>query len=76
MVRGGTLMIQNKTDHEIQLLGFQALKKELGIVGFIRFMQQFDSGNGDYVNDRQKWQQHYDVDTLVEAIKTNTAKLH
>ena len=67
-------LVQNKTDHEIQLLGFEALKKELGIVGFIRFMQQFDPGSGDYVNDRQKWQQHYDVDTLVEAIKTNTTK--
>ena len=67
-------IIQNKTDHEIQLLGFEALKKELGIVGFIRFMQQFDLGRGDYVNDRQKRQQHYDVDTLVEAIKTSTTK--
>jgi hypothetical protein len=67
-------MIQNETDHQIQLKGFEALKKELGIVGFIRFMQQFDSGSGDYVNDRQKWQQHYDVDTLMEAIKTSTTK--
>jgi hypothetical protein len=76
MVRRGTLMtiVQNKTDHQIQLLGFEALQKELGIVGFIRFMQQFDSGNGDYVNDRQKWQQHYNVDTLAEAIKTSATK--
>jgi hypothetical protein len=32
-------------------------------------MQQFSSGEGNYVNDRHEWQQHYTVDTLVEAIK-------
>ena len=65
-------LVQNRTDNQIRLLGFEALKKELGIVGFIRFMQQFDTGSGDYVNDRLGWQQAYDVDTLADAIKKQT----
>jgi hypothetical protein len=62
-------LIHNQTDNQIRLLGFEVLKRELGVVGFIRFMQQFDLGSGDYVNDRQEWQQAYTVDTLAEAIK-------
>ncbi len=64
-------LIHNQTDSQIKLLGFEVLKRELGVVGFIRFMQQFDLGSGDYVNDRQEWQQGYTVDSLAEAIKTH-----
>ncbi len=31
-----------------------ALKKELGIVDMIRFLQLFDPGEGDYTRDREK----------------------
>ncbi len=49
-------LVNNETDHQIRLLGFQALRRELGIMGFVRFMQQFDTDTGDYVKDRQEWQ--------------------
>ena len=62
-------MVKDKTDHQIRLMGFQVLQKELGIVGLIRFMQQFDLGSGDYVNDREAWQKDYTVDTLTAAIQ-------
>lgn len=61
--------VQDKTDYQISLLGFQALRQELGVVGFIRFMQQFDAGRGNYTEERQEWQQPYTVDSLVEAIR-------
>ncbi len=60
--------VQNKSDHQIKLLGYQILKNELGISGLIRFMQQFDTGHGNYVKDREEWQKEYDVDSLVTAI--------
>ncbi len=58
-----------KTEFEIQQLGIEALRKGLGVVGLIRFMQQFDKGHGDYTKDRQSWQKDYTVDTLVDAMK-------
>ena len=58
-----------KTESEIQQLGIEAIRKGIGVVGLIRFMQQFDKGYGDYVKDRQYWQKDYTVDTLVEAMK-------
>lgn len=67
-------LVKDKTDHQIQLLGFQALRKELGVIGLIRFMQQFETGSGDYVKDREEWQHDYTVDTLAEAIQTYTAR--
>jgi len=35
--------------------GYQALLRELGPVDFVRFVQQFEPGNGDYTHDRQRW---------------------
>ena len=63
------MMTMPTTDLEVRLLGLQALNKELGHIGTLRFMQQFSRGEGNYVNDRHEWQQHYTVDTLVAAIK-------
>jgi hypothetical protein len=61
-----------KTDHQIQQLAFQVLVKELGIVGFIQFIQSFDQGSGDYTQDRQQWQNDYTVDSITQAILQNS----
>lgn len=61
--------VNYKTENEIQQLGIEALCKGVGVVGLIRFMQQFEKGHGDYVKDRQDWQKDYSVEALVEAIK-------
>lgn len=59
---------QQKTDAQIRMLGFQAVQRELGLSGLIRFMQQFDLGEGDYTHDRDAWQNDYTVDSLAEDI--------
>ena len=61
--------VSYKTEYEIQQLGIEALHKGIGVVGLIRFMQQFDKGHGNYVQDRKKWQKDYTVDTILEAMK-------
>lgn len=40
---------------EIRTLGFEALLRELGPAGTIRFLQQYEMGRGDYTRDRRKW---------------------
>ena len=46
-----------KTDtlslYEIRTIGFEALIRELG-PGLIRFIQQYEAGQGDYTRDRKK----------------------
>ena len=34
---------------EIHQAGLEALHRELGLVGMVRFIQQFDQGSGDYI---------------------------
>jgi len=58
-----------QTEHEIQRQALQALRNSLGVVGLIRFMQQYDKGYGNYTVDRQAWQQNYTVDSLFAAMK-------
>lgn len=46
---------QYLTLNEIRTIGFEALLRELGPVGAVRFIQQYESGRGNYTRDRQKW---------------------
>lgn len=40
--------------YEIRTIGFEALLRELGPAGAIRFIQQYETGQGDYTRDRKK----------------------
>ncbi len=61
--------ISNMTPKEIQLAGLDALKKNLGVVGMIRFLQYTDRGHGDYTKDRHKWLGNPDFDEILEEIE-------
>jgi hypothetical protein len=40
--------------YEIRTIGFEALLRELGPAGAIRFIQQYETGQGNYTRDRKK----------------------
>ena len=42
------------TLQEIRTIGFEALLRELGPAGTIRFIQQYEIGSGDYTRNRRK----------------------
>ena len=44
-----------RTLSEIRSIGFEVLLRELGPAGTIRFIQQYETGRGDYTRDRRKW---------------------
>ncbi len=56
------------TLEQIRQHGLEALAKELGPVGMIRFLQQFETGHGDYTHDRDQWLAGSNVQTFAEAI--------
>ena len=56
------------TSEEIRQAGLEALIRELGPAGMIRFLQQFETGHGDYSTERHGWLDKIDVKTLVERI--------
>ena len=62
--------VSNLSDEQIRELGLRALLKELGQVSTIRFLQQFETGHGDYTQDRSQWLGNLSVDELVEKIES------
>ena len=54
---------------EVQRKGYQILAKELGVVDFIRFIQEFEKGSGNYTEDRHEWQDAYSVEDILKEIK-------
>jgi hypothetical protein len=57
------------TDEEIRTRGLRALRDGLGQAGMIRFLQQFETGTGDWARKRRAW-----VDsTILADIKRKAA---
>lgn len=61
--------VQLMTPQQIRVAGLAALSRELGLVGMIRFMQQFELGQGDYSKDRHQWLDNYTVDDIAKMIR-------
>jgi hypothetical protein len=60
---------QTRTLDQIRLIGLEALSRNLGPVGMVRFLQQFETGHGDYSSDRHEWLDQLTVDEAVAEIK-------
>ena len=43
------------TLEQIRQQGLEALRERLGRAGMIRFLQQFETGHGDYARERHVW---------------------
>jgi hypothetical protein len=59
------------TPIELRQQGLAALRKELGYVGMVRFLQQSEAGSGDYTKDRHQWQDGLTVADIMTQIKEN-----
>jgi len=47
----------------------QALRERLGQAGMIRFLGQFDNGEGDYTKDRHEWADTTSLDEIRESAR-------
>ena len=63
------MTVQTMTLEQIRLVGLEALARELGPAGMARFLQQFETGRGDYSAERHIWLGELDVQTLAEKIQ-------
>lgn len=59
----------NLTPIEIQRAGWNALKKQLGVVGALRFLLQYEKGEGDYTKLRRKMFKGETVERLILKMK-------
>ncbi|MEK7397611.1 MAG: hypothetical protein AAB116_11820 [Candidatus Poribacteria bacterium] len=56
------------TLEQIREAGIKALLRELGPVGMVRFLQQFETGSGDYSVERHEWLDETDVEIIAQEI--------
>ena len=54
---------------EIREKGFNALTKELGPSGMAIFIRQFESGKGNYTEEREELFKDLTIDDIVASIK-------
>ncbi len=62
------------TLEEIRVAGLDALARDLGPVGMVRFLQQFETGRGDYSVERHGWLDGTDVATVARQIRRRRKK--
>ena len=58
------------TLEQIRARGIQVLGEQLGIVGMVRFLQQAETGWGNYTEERQQWLGDPAVRVLAQDIQT------
>lgn len=71
MVNGGNKKMKTQTldPAVLRKAGLEALKEALGPVGMARFLQQFETGVGDYTEERKQLLKNIDVKTIIAEIK-------
>lgn len=67
---------QTMTLDQIRRAGIDALSQHLGLVGMIRFLQQAETGWGDYTKDREKWLGDPELIELFDAIKRSESTIN
>ena len=61
------------TPIEIRKSGWEALKKALGIAGALKFILQYEKGEGDYTELRREIYKDKTVDVLIREMKKEGA---
>jgi hypothetical protein len=63
------------TPEQIRQTGLEAVYRALGAAGFLRFLQQFELGYGDYTAERQQRLGRYTVDELLAEMKQSESQV-
>ena len=56
---------------EIRRTGIEALTEKLGIVGMVRFLQQNETGYGDYTKEREELLGNPSLEEIYNSMKNN-----
>ena len=53
----------------IRKVGLEAVAKKLGPLGMVRFLQQFETGRGDYTKEREQLFNDVDIHDIIFEIR-------
>lgn len=63
------MSVQTMSPSVIRKAGLEAVAKKLGPLGMVRFLQQFETGRGDYTKERGQWIDELDLKEVVAEIR-------
>ena len=70
MVNGEIIMNIEPTNlFQIRQLGLEVLSRELGPAAMIKFLQQYETGTGDYSKERHQWLDKLTIDNIAEEAR-------
>ena len=61
--------VSKMTDVQIREAALSIISKELGPVGLLRFLRQYETGYGDYTKDREELLKDVTMESIVAGIK-------
>ncbi len=73
MMNGNTA-IDYRNPALVRKAGMSALQKELGTVGAVYFMRQFEVGSGNYTEEREQLLGDVPLDELIKNVRELDAK--
>ncbi len=62
---------QTMTQQQIRLAGIEILGQHMGLTGMIRFLQQAETGYGDYTKEREVFLGNPTLEELVSDIQAS-----
>jgi hypothetical protein len=66
--------MESSTQEQIRTRGLQALLRDLGPVDTARFLQQFESGKGNYTQERHMWLDGLTLDDVAQGVQETRPK--
>jgi len=55
----------SRTLEQVRTEGLDALRERLGPADMVRFMQQFETGSGDYARERRTWVEQTSLEDIL-----------
>ncbi|MCL4456073.1 MAG: hypothetical protein M1147_13245 [Nitrospirae bacterium] len=68
------MITQTMSPVVLRKAGLEAVAKALGPLGLVRFLQQFETGAGDYTKERDRMLKGLNVQEIVSEIKSRRKK--
>jgi hypothetical protein len=68
------MKVQQTNPVILRKLGLEALCKSLGPLGMVRFLQQYESGTGDYTKERDLWLKDADIESIAIELRHRRKK--
>ena len=68
------MKVQQTNPATLRKMGLEALHKSLGPLGMVRFLQQYETGTGDYTKERDLWLRDIDIESIAAELKNRPKK--